>query len=214
MEAGDPANTPLPRDEPALRHPWEATLPVRSPLMVSVPDFLRLVVDPIRLAVLGAAAKGPVDIEAVAGAMGTDEGRVQREVGRLAGAGLLTADLRLDVEALRDVARALPGATPIDAVLLEGPWAQDEVEVLSRFFSGRRLTSIPSSRAKRRLVLERLAQEFEPGLRYQEREVDFTLQMFFADYAALRRYLVDEGFMTRADGVYWRTGGRVAPPGE
>ena len=81
--------------------------------------------------------------------------------------------------------------------------------MLSRFFSGRRLTSIPTARPKRLLVLERLALEFEPGMRYHEREVDFTLQMFFADYAALRRYLVDEGFMTRADGVYWRTGGRV-----
>ena len=29
-----------------------------------------------------------------------------------------------------------------------------------------------------------------------------------SDYAALRRYLVDEGMLSRADGVYWRTGGR------
>lgn len=35
------------------------------------------------------------------------------------------------------------------------------------------------------------------------------LQMYHPDHAALRRYLVDEGFMTRADGVYWRTGGRI-----
>ncbi len=39
-------------------------------------------------------------------------------------------------------------------------------------------------------------------------EVNFTLQLFYADYATLRRYLVDEEFMTRADGVYWRSGGR------
>ena len=32
---------------------------------------------------------------------------------------------------------------------------------------------------------------------------------FFADYAALRRYLVDEGFLARAEGSYWRTGGSV-----
>jgi len=83
------------------------------------------------------------------------------------------------------------------------------LDVLSRFFAGRRLTQIPSSRSKRLLVLERLALEFEPGLRYEEREVDFTLQLFHADYASLRRYLVDEGLMTRAEGVYWRTGGRV-----
>jgi hypothetical protein len=182
--------------------------------VLSVPDFLRLVVDPIRLAILGAAASGPVDVAAVAAAMGTDVGRVQREIGRLAGAGLVTPDLRLEVEAIRDVARALPGETPVDADLLEGPWTDEEVDVLSRFFSGRRLTSIPGAHAKRLLVLERLAQEFEPGLRYEEREVNFMLQLFYADYAALRRYLVDEGFLTRADGVYWRTGGRVTAPEE
>ncbi|MGZ4109422.1 MAG: DUF2087 domain-containing protein [Actinomycetota bacterium] len=32
---------------------------------------------------------------------------------------------------------------------------------------------------------------------------------FFNDYAALRRCLVDEGFLARDHGVYWRTGGRV-----
>jgi len=57
-------------------------------------------------------------------------------------------------------------------------------------------------------VLERLAMEFESGVRYQERGVNFTLQMFHGDYAALRRYLVDEGIMTRADGVYRRIGDR------
>ena len=56
----------------------------------------------------------------------------------------------------------------------------------------------------------RLAQEFEPGLRYQEVDVNFTLQLFNPDYTALRRYLVDEGFLTRSEGVYWRSGGRYA----
>ncbi|HAX82263.1 MAG TPA: transcriptional regulator [Actinobacteria bacterium] len=83
-----------------------------------------------------------------------------------------------------------------------------EARVLQAFFSSDRLVEIPASQGKRRVVLERLAMEFEPGLRYPEREVNFTLALFHADFAALRRYLVDEGIMTRADGVYWRTGGR------
>jgi hypothetical protein len=29
------------------------------------------------------------------------------------------------------------------------------------------------------------------------------------DYAALRRYLVDEGFLSRDHGEYWRSGGTV-----
>ena len=35
------------------------------------------------------------------------------------------------------------------------------------------------------------------------------LRRFHPDVAALRRYLVDDGFMERAEGVYWRVGGTV-----
>ena len=177
--------------------------------MIAVPEFLSIALDPVRLALLGAAARGPVDVEAVAEDLGRDERDVARELGRLVAVGLVDGERRLDVETLRELARALPAEAPIDPSLVEGPWTDEEATILSRFFTGRRLASIPASHSKRRLVLERLALEFEPGVRYQEREVDFALQMFYADYATLRRYLVDEGFLTRADGVYWRTGGRV-----
>ncbi len=85
----------------------------------------------------------------------------------------------------------------------------DEQAVLSRFFRGTRLLEIPSQRSKRLVVLERLALEFEPGRRYSEKEVTGVLALWYPDYAALRRYLVDEGFLDRAAGEYWRSGGRV-----
>jgi len=72
-----------------------------------------------------------------------------------------------------------------------------------------RLRSIPAARAKRLVILEVLAQELEPGRHYTEREVDAVLHAFHADHAALRRYLVEEGFLDRAGGEYWRAGGRV-----
>jgi hypothetical protein len=59
------------------------------------------------------------------------------------------------------------------------------------------------------VVLERIALEFEPGVRYDEKQVNVIVGRFFADHASLRRHLVDEGFLTRERGVYWRTGGRV-----
>ena len=58
-------------------------------------------------------------------------------------------------------------------------------------------------------MLERIAIEFEPGVRYDEREVNAIVGRFFNDYASLRRYLVDGKFLAREHGVYWRTGGRV-----
>jgi hypothetical protein len=86
-----------------------------------------------------------------------------------------------------------------------------ERRVLSRFFVGRTLTKIPVGRTKRRVVLERLALEFEIGRRYPESAVNDALRAFHPDFAALRRYLVDEELLDRADGVYWRSGGRTEP---
>jgi hypothetical protein len=82
--------------------------------------------------------------------------------------------------------------------------------VLRNFFSDDgRLHTIPSRRHKRLVVLDRLAQEFELGETYTEMEVNERLQRFHPDFAALRRYLVDEQFLTRRDNVYWRSGGTV-----
>ena len=176
--------------------------------MLEPRDFLGIAVDPVRLAVLGHAAVAPLDVPALATALGLPERKVQEVVGKLVMSGLLTDDLRLDRDALRALAQRLPQDAPADPELIARGWSEDEARTLSRFFTGSRLKQIPSSRSKRLVVLERLAQEFEPGRRYREKEVNFTLQLFHADYAALRRYLVDEEFMSRADGVYWRTGGR------
>lgn len=85
----------------------------------------------------------------------------------------------------------------------------DERLVLSRFFQARTLVKIPTARAKRLIVLERLALEFELGRRYPEAAVNDILRPFHSDVAALRRSLVDEGFLDRDHGEYWRSGGRV-----
>lgn len=67
------------------------------------------------------------------------------------------------------------------------------------------LCSIPTKIRKRLVVLDRLAQEFEPGERYTGTDVNNRLRAFHPDVAALRRYLVEEGFVDREAGVYWRT---------
>lgn len=176
--------------------------------MIEPRDFLGIAVDPLRLAVLGRAAIGPIDTSSLADQLDVPERKIQEIIGKLTAAGLLTAESTLDREALQALARSLPQEAPIDPELIVQGWTEEEAQTLSKFFTGTRLKQIPTQRSKRLVVLERLAQEFEPGLRYQEKEVNFTLQLFHADYAALRRYLVDEEFLSRADGVYWRTDGR------
>ena len=70
-----------------------------------------------------------------------------------------------------------------------------------------RLRTIPSKHSKLMVVLDHLSQSFEPGRTYPEAEVNEILTGFHPDYAALRRYLVENGFLTREDGFYWRSGG-------
>jgi hypothetical protein len=81
--------------------------------------------------------------------------------------------------------------------------------LLRVFLSNGRLDAIPARHQRRRLLLDKIAQAFEPGVRYSERRVSLFLGSIHPDYAALRRYLVDEEFLSRADGEYWRSGGTV-----
>ena len=83
-----------------------------------------------------------------------------------------------------------------------------DARVLRNFMTGDgRLHTIPSKHSKLLVVLDHLAQAFEPGRTYPEQEVNDVLSRFHPDYAALRRYLVENQFLTRQEGVYWRSGG-------
>jgi hypothetical protein len=87
-----------------------------------------------------------------------------------------------------------------------------DTDVLSRFVDANgRLATMPTKRSKRLVVLDHVAQRFEPGRTYAEAEVNDVLTDFHDDYAALRRYLVDEQFLAREANVYWRVGGTVEP---
>jgi hypothetical protein len=73
------------------------------------------------------------------------------------------------------------------------------------------IATMPARRSRRLLLLTEMAQAFEPGVRYPERVVNEVLSAMHPDYAALRRYLVDEEMLDRGEGEYWRVGGPVQP---
>ena len=80
---------------------------------------------------------------------------------------------------------------------------------LRNFLRDGRIDVMPARHARRLELLAEVAQVFEPGIRYPEREVNDLLVALFDDYAALRRCLVDEEFLNREAGEYWRIGGPV-----
>ena len=175
-------------------------------------ELLRVLADTERLAVAGSVAAGPLTADELRGKLGLPAKRVRQHLSKLVAAGIVALEedrrtYRLEPETLRRAAMEVGPAR--DPGLALGAVFADEEAVLRHYFRGGRLREVPNRRAKRLVVLERLALEFEPGVRYSEREVNATLGRFHDDHASLRRYLVDEGFLSRERGEYWRTGGPV-----
>ena len=80
--------------------------------------------------------------------------------------------------------------------------AEYREKILKTFFVYDRLVSIPAQRKKRRICLEVIAEAFEPGRAYSEKEVNEAILRFHDDYCTIRREMVGEQIMTREDGMY------------
>ncbi len=175
-------------------------------------ELLGALSDPERLAVAGALASRPATAGELASSLNLRPDRIRRHLTKLTKVGLIAVDrarrtYRYEPDALRQAAQ---GITPArDAGLALGAVYKEEEQVLRRHFRGGRLREIPAKHSKRLIILSRLALEFDAGVRYTEQQVNHTLKRFHQDYAALRRYLVDEGFLSRERGQYWRSGGPV-----
>ena len=175
-------------------------------------EIVRALADRDRLAIAGLLARQDRTADELAAQLDLAVRRVKSHLGKLTAAGVVQVgqDRRtygLDGDTLRHAAEL--AGPPRDAGLALGAANDDEENVLRTFVRSGRLTEIPMKRTKRRIVLERIALEFEPGRRYDEKEVNVIVGGFFNDHASLRRYLVDEGFLDRDHGTYWRAGGRV-----
>ncbi len=182
-------------------------------------ELVALLAQPDRLRALAAVTLGASTLPEVAERTGLEPRAAARALSRLVAGGLLEGEAgkgyRVRTEALQAAARPPASeAPPIE----EEPGSQ----VLRRFIHNGRLLAMPAAHGKRLVVLDHLAGLFEPGRRYPEPEVNELLKRYHPDYALLRRYLVDDGFLDREDElapsggrsvkVYWRTGGTFQVP--
>lgn len=168
-----------------------------------------LLSEPARLRVVAAVALGAGTVAAVAEATGLDPREVAAALRRLESGGLVgteKGELRLHEERFKASARAEAPAPPADEELSADPAT---AAVLRAFVRDGRIADFPVQRGKLLLLLAHVAAVFEPGVRYAERDVNAMMRAWHDDYARLRRFLVDAGFLDRKDNVYWRIGGWV-----
>ncbi|MGI5127753.1 DUF2087 domain-containing protein [Pseudonocardia sp. CA-107938] len=160
-----------------------------------------LLAEPARRRVFAALVLGATTPGAVADATGLSTRETVVAIARLQAGGLVDEHLAVREGLFTEAAKA---AAP------EEPVAED---VVDRFVRDGRLIGLPAQESKRRLVLERIVQSFEPGRHFPEREIDAVLRVWTeggtADHVTLRRYLVDHGLLSRGEGEYWRSGGWV-----
>jgi DNA-binding transcriptional ArsR family regulator len=180
---------------------------------------LRALADPTRLRIAGRLAEAPASEAELAMDLDLPPSAVRRQLAMLVEAGLVSAggdepDARhaLRLEAMSDVGRRLAELEP-DARAETGPGRgpageslpTDVARVLRGYFEADRLTTIPASGSKRLVVLRYLRDRcFTEDRPYPEKEVNQRLAIFHPDVASLRRYMVDEGLLTRAGGEYRR----------
>lgn len=189
-----------------------------SPSGLAGPDaatIAGLLADDDRRFVFAAMVLGAATLDDVVTTTGLAGPAAAKALGRLVDAGLVIKGsegglhiLAAAFQAAARSARSRPAESGDDYPGL----GVEAAKVMRTFVADGRITQIPTAQGKRLVILDWLAQDFEPGRRYSEAMVNLILGQHHPDTAAWRRYLVDHGFLDRADGEYWRSGGSVAPP--
>ncbi len=169
-----------------------------------------LLAEESRLKVVSAIVLGAMAEPEIVTATGLDPKTVRKALERLIRGGIVetatTGQLRVATERFKEAAQRAAADRPQPRPEELGATA-DQAQVLRNYLVEGKLSQIPAARSKRLVVLDFLAGQFEPGRVYPEEQANYILGRFHADYAALRRYLVEEELLERRDRFYWRTGG-------
>jgi biotin operon repressor len=178
---------------------------------VDIAPLFKALADEKRIKIAALITDRGLSVEEIASAVDLTPATVSHHLARLREAGLVTATheqyytvYRFNQQPLLDALRALaeqPARPDLAADL-----AKYDQKVLATYLVDGTLISIPTQRKKRDVILRFLAQQFEPGRTYGEKEVNVILAAFHDDVATLRRELVAENarLLRRENGRYRR----------
>lgn len=174
--------------------------------------FFKALADANRLKILGLLAQDAYSVEQLAALLELRPSTVSHHLARLSEAGLVSARAEsyynvysLEAGTLEAMAQRLLAEDTLPA-LAEGVDMQSyERKVIDDYtLPGGRLKTIPAQRKKLEAVLQHIVQDFEPGRRYSEAQVNAILSAYHDDTATLRRELVGYRLLERNAGEYWR----------
>ena len=170
--------------------------------------LFKCLADATRLEVIRALADGPKYVELLSERLGRSPSTISFHLKKLEEAGLVTQhkEQYYTVYSLRNgvldqkLSELVGACAPMDEQALSEQKYRDKL--LKNHFEYGKLKTIPVQRKKRRIILEKLAESFETGKVYPEKEVNLIIAQYHDDFCTLRRELIAEGIMEREHGEY------------
>ncbi|UCD43049.1 MAG: metalloregulator ArsR/SmtB family transcription factor [Chloroflexota bacterium] len=176
-------------------------------------DFFKAMADANRLRILGLLAQENLTVEQLSEMLNLRPSTVSHHLAKLAEVGLVSAKAssyyniyQLENKELEKMAQRLLSGDTLPAMAADVNLDAYDQKVVSNYLNNDgRLKTIPSQRKKLEAILRYIAQNFSPGERYSEGEVNQILSQFHQDTASLRREMIGIGLLERSrDGrEYW-----------
>jgi len=176
--------------------------------------FFKALGDEKRLKIVGLLAQKSLCVEELAAIRDLSPATVSHHLRKLVEAGLVAASAEgyynvysLRAEALREMSKRLLTTETFQDTARTLDLGSYDRKVLRDYLSeDGHLKKIPAQRKKRDVILHHIVQEFEPGRRYAETEVNEIISRFHEDYATIRREFIMRRMMDRegGGGDYWR----------
>lgn len=178
-------------------------------------QFFKILGHESRLQIVGLLANGERSVGELAAALQLTEPTVSHHLAMMKELGLLgsravgtTRIYWLDTTFLERMSKDIFSQANLATLVAEEKTEDASQKILQTFLEDNRIKEIPAKRQKRLVILQWLVNQFERGVRYPEAEMNSRLKQYHPDFAALRRYLIENGLMQREGGIYWR----IDPP--
>ena len=174
-------------------------------------DVFKALAHESRLKILGLLAEQEYSVSDLARLLDLRDPTISHHLGKLHELDLVTMRqdgtthyYRLNNAALERLRKDLLSPSTVAAYADEPQSQSWDDRVLRAFVDGERLKEIPAGFKKRLVILKWLAEKFEMGVEYPEKEVNAILKRHHEDASTLRREFIMNKFMSRDHGVYWR----------
>ncbi len=176
-------------------------------------EFFKALADANRLKIIGLLAHDEYTVEQMAEMLNLRPSTVSHHLTKLSRSGLVSARsesyyniYRLETKALEDMSQRIVARETLPAVTADIDMNAYDRNVINTFCDEQgRIKQFPAQQKKFEAILRYVVQDFTPGKRYTEKQVNEILSRYSEDVASLRRGLIDHKMMNRENGggAYW-----------